>query len=456
MAVRRKKKRIHTRRVAAAVLCCALLLTAIGFGGAALLERLFASPEVQPPSSSVPIIPPLSSTPVDPTVRPVSSVTISNTGDILFHGKVIKDGLLSDGSYNYDHMFTYLKPYVEEATFATANLEGTLPGKDYSGYPKFGAPDAVAEALLRGGFDMLTTANNHTNDRGEAGLLRTAEVLTQNGLEFIGTRANVEDKNYLVKQMNDISVGMINYTYGSYLSDGRKSLNGLPCTSLASQLVNMFDYNKLDRFYTEMETAIANMKQDGAEVIVVYIHWGNEYRLTTNQYQRTIAQKLCDLGVDVIVGAHPHVVEPVQLLTSEISGKSTLCVYSMGNAISNQRVEEPSITMKSGHTEDGMLFSFTITKYSDGSVRITNADVLPTWVHLYNKTYQIIPLDKTVSDWSVFGLNQSRDGLERAQKSYDRTMAIVGDGLEQFEAFFAEQQQQLDEYNATLLANAAA
>ena len=150
-----------------------------------------------------------------------------------------------------------------------------------------------------------------------------------------------------------------------------------------------------------METAIANMKQDGAEVIVVYMHWGNEYRLTTTQTQRTMAQKLCDLGVDVIVGAHPHVVEPVDLLTSTVSGKNTLCVYSMGNAISNQRVEEPSITMKSGHTEDGMLFSFTVTKYSDGSVRLTDAAVLPTWVHLYSKTYQIIPLDKTVSDWSV-------------------------------------------------------
>ena len=455
MAVRRKKKRLRTRRIAAAVVCVALLLTAIGFGGAALIEKLFATPDAPPSNSSVPVIPPVSSDPVDPTVRPVSSVTISNTGDILFHGKVIKDGLLSDGSYNYDHMFAYLKPYVEKATYATANLEGTLPGKDYSGYPKFGAPDAVADALLGSGFDMLTTANNHTNDRGETGLLRTADVLAQKGFDFIGTRANTEDKNYLVKQMNGISVGMISYTYGAYRSDGRKSLNGLPCTSLASQLVNMFDYNKLDLFYTEMETAIANMKQDGAEVIVVYMHWGNEYRLTTTQTQRTMAQKLCDLGVDVIVGAHPHVVEPVDLLTSTVSGKNTLCVYSMGNAISNQRVEEPSITMKSGHTEDGMLFSFTVTKYSDGSVRLTDAAVLPTWVHLYSKTYQIIPLDKTVSDWSVFGLNQSRDGMERAKKSYDRTMAIVGEGLEKFQAFFAEQQRQLDEYNASLLAPAA-
>ena len=188
--------------------------------------------------------------------------------------------------------------------------------------------------------------------------------------------------------------------------------------------------------------------------MVFPIHWGDEYHIQQNKTQEAMAQKLSDLGIDVIVGCHPHVVQPVTVIESEVSGKSTLCVYSMGNAVSNQRIAQMD-DIKTGHTEDGMFVTFTFTKYSDGSVRVTGGEILPTWVHLYTqdgrKVYQIVPLDKGTEDWSgELGLGNSSNGVRDAEKSYDRTMAIVGDGLAEWEAFFQAQQQELDDTNRAL------
>ena len=121
------------------------------------------------------------------------------------------------------------------------------------------------------------------------------------------------------------------------------------------------------------------MENAGAEAIVLYIHWGVEYQTKQNKTQSTIAQKMCDLGVDVIVGGHPHVIQPMELLTStEDDNHKTICLYSTGNALSNQRKD--LMTLNTGHTEDGIIFTFTFSKYSDGTVRVENADLLPTWV----------------------------------------------------------------------------
>lgn len=463
MAARRPSKKVRRRRLAAGLFCLILFAGLIA-GGVWLVQRIMAADGPLPPANSAPVVNPTSATtaettrptdPPDPTIRPVASATVVNTGDILIHSPLLSNAAQSDGSYVFDPLFSVVKPYVEAADFATINLELSLPGSNYSGFPRFRTPDSLVDALLTAGFDLVTTANNHSNDGGADGFLRTMQVLQQKGLPFIGTRPAEQDKPYRVEQIGPVAVGMINYTYGTYLQDGRKALNGIACSTVTSPLVNMFDAGDLPRFYAEMEAALAAMRQDGAEVLVVYIHWGNEYRLTTTAVQRNIAQKLCDMGVDVIVGSHPHVVEPVDVLHSDVSGKNTLCVYSMGNAISNQRIQFMD-DVKSGHTEDGMLFSFTMTKYTDGSVRVTGADILPTWVHLYSegskRIYQIVPLDKSVEDWTVFGLNKSKTGLADAQKSYDRTMKIISEGLETFRQHFAAQQQALDEKNARLLA----
>jgi poly-gamma-glutamate synthesis protein (capsule biosynthesis protein) len=175
------------------------------------------------------------------------------------------------------------------------------------------------------------------------------------------------------------------------------------------------------------------MKDEGAEATMLFIHWGVEYQLTQNAQQEKIAQSLCDLGVDVIVGGHPHVVQPVDLLTSTTDpDHKTVCLYSMGNAVSNQRLGNISY-VKTAHTEDGVLFSVTFCKYSDGSVYLLSTDILPTWVYLDKSgspsSYTIIPLDETRSDQWAELYSLSDNVYESALKSYDRTMAIVGDGL---------------------------
>ena len=320
-------------------------------------------------------------------------------------------------------------------------MEGTLAESGFSGYPMFRCPDNLIDSAKNAGFDMFLTANNHSNDGGPAGFKRTAEVLKNKNVDFTGTRINEDDKKYIVKDINGIKVGMVNYTYGEISDSGITSVNGIPSNAQNSKLFNVFDYNKLDDFYSEQEKMIEEMKNSGAEKIIYYMHWGVEYQIKENKIQESIAQKLSDLGVDVIIGGHPHVVQPMDIIHSDISGKDTICIYSMGNAVSNQRKERMDI--KTGHTEDGVLFLITFTKYSDGNVLTSDVDVIPTWVNLYTekngkKVYQIVPLDKNV-DWNnSFNLNSSPIGLECANKSYDRTMKLISSGLEKSKNVISE------------------
>lgn len=375
-----------------------------------------------------------------------SRATISVTGDVIGHMPMLTAAYnAKTKTYNFDNIFTYIQRYASDSDYAIANLETTLRGTEggdkYRGYPCFNTPDAMADALKKAQFDMLLTANNHTYDSGLKGVTRTLEVLNDRGFDHIGTVLKASDKHYLVKEVNGIKIGMTCYTYEtSTASSTKKSLNGIPLSAEAGKLVDSFRYGKLDAFYGELEERLAAMKNEGAEVTVLFIHWGTEYQVVQNKYQKQMAQKICDLGVDVIVGGHPHVIQPVSLLTSKKdSSHKTLCLYSMGNAVSNQRKERA--TLKTGHTEDGCLFSVTFQKYSDGRVIVADTELLPTWVNLYtnNKTgkkvYQIIPLDKSVTDWKkAFGLSAS--AAYQAEKSYNRTVKITGEGMAQAQEYY--------------------
>ena len=363
----------------------------------------------------------------------VSTVNIGSTGDILIHSPMLPANYDENSrTYNFDKIFIHLTPYLKKLDYSVINLEVTLADTNFSGYPLFRCPDSLVDSAKKSGFDMFLTATNHSNDGGATGFTRTIEVLKSKNVDFIGTRLNSDDKKYIIKDINGIKIGMVNYTYGTISDNGVISVNGIPATSLNSRLINVFDYNHLDSFYTEQINIISEMAQNGADKIIYYMHWGDEYQLTPNATQKAIAQKLCDLGVDVIVGGHPHVIQPMDVLHSDISGKDTICIYSVGNSVSNQRQEVMDI--KSGHTEDGVLFTVSFTKYSDGNVLTSGVNILPTWVHLYRspnngkKVYQIIPLDKDI-DWNnSFNLSASTSGFERAKKSYDRTMQLLSNG----------------------------
>ncbi len=368
----------------------------------------------------------------DEPVHIVSTATIGSTGDILIHSPFLPAYYdETTQSHNFDKIFTHLEPYIKKLDYSVINLEVTLADKNFSGYPLFRCPDSLIDSAKSCGFDMFLTATNHSNDGGASGFTRTVEVLKNKNVDFIGTRLNSEDKKYIIKDINGIKVGMVNYTYGDISGDGVVSVNGIPATSANSRLINVFDYNKLEKFYSEQAEIIAEINQLGADKIIYYMHWGNEYQLKPNATQKAIAQKLCDLGVDVIVGGHPHVIQPMDVLHSDISGKDTICIYSVGNSVSNQRQE--IMDMKSGHTEDGVLFTVAFTKLSDGTVFTSDVEVIPTWVHLYRgkngkKVYQIVPLDKNV-DWSRnFNLSATSNGIERANKSYNRTMQLLSEG----------------------------
>ncbi|MGM9605586.1 MAG: CapA family protein, partial [Faecousia sp.] len=180
---------------------------------------------------------------------------------------------------------------------------------------------------------------------------------------------------------------------------------------------------------------------------MMFIHWGVEYVTTENALQDTIAQKLCDMGFDVIVGGHPHVVQPMDLLTSTVDpDHKTVVIYSLGNAVSNQRTGISSL-FPPGYTEDGVLFNVTFCKYSDGTVYLQDVDVIPTWVDLRTTSgryYHILPLDGSrMDDWQAM-LDLSDVGLSAATRSYNRTMGIVGEGLNLAKQYLADAQELRD------------
>lgn len=408
--------------------------------------------EILPPAVGEPIVQPEPEVvqPAEPEPEPIvktATATIAATGDVLMHYPIIKTGQVSgEGEYNFDSIFPYFNTYVSDADYAVANLETTLSGLDngykYQGYPRFNCPDGIVNSLERAGFDMLLTANNHSYDTGESGFLRTLSVVDEAGLDRIGTYLNSEEARYHIEDINGIKVGMICYTYETEDEDlALKSLNGIRLNENTTDLVNTFSYLRLEEFYAELEGHLTAMEAEGVQASVLFIHWGNEYQLQENDHQRAMAQAICDLGVDVIVGGHPHVVQPVTLLTAQNDpDHTTVCLYSMGNAVSNQRLARmPSYD---GYTEDGVLFQVTFASYSDGTVMLESAELLPTWVNLTKgaetgKTaYEIIPLDREVEDWkTAFTLSDGE--FEQAQRSYERTMSIVGEGMEQVRAALA-------------------
>ena len=379
--------------------------------------------ETEPPETTLP----------EPE-RVVATATIASQGDLLMHKPVFDTCLQSDGSYNFESIFRYVKEYVSAYDYAMANLETTFGGDQfkYQGNPEFNCPDALVNSVVEAGYDMLLTANNHAADTTAVGITRTVEKVREAGLAALGTQLNDEEPKYAVVDINGIRIGMVCYTYGYSASNGSFSLNGLAPIKDVGQ-VNYFMNNNLYKLYTQVQQQMDAMKAEGAEATMMFIHWGTEYQLTENATQQQIAQKLCDMGFDVIVGGHPHVVEPVDLLESTVDpDHKTVVIYSMGNAVSNQRTGISNL-FPTGYTEDGVLFTVTFEKYSDGTVYVAQTDVMPTWVNMSSvngkKEYNILPLDDSRRDqWqSLYNLTDALFGS--AEKSYDRTMSIVGEGL---------------------------
>lgn len=302
--------------------------------------------------------------------------------------------------YNYDDCFKLLTPALKDADYSIVNLELPLGGgPNYSGYPMFSAPDSYAKALKDAGFNLLLTANNHCLDRRDKGLRRTLDVLDSMKVDHIGTYRNPAERAKLVpfiKEINGMKVGFLNYTYGT---------NGININDGADVA-----YIDRDKIKAEIEAT----KRAGAEIIVAMPHWGVEYVLNENESQRSLADYFLKNGVDIVIGGHPHVVQPMKVVTDSVSGRRSLVVYSLGNMISN---------MTTANTRGGALVRVVIERDKNtGKVKFRNAeyDTFVTEVPSGAGTnFRVVP------SWDIAKLPASQKGNwtrhdETVTKLYDK------------------------------------
>ena len=434
-----------------------LMIFLVGRAAITFCLGLFAGGEhiVQLPGQASPVVDPAD---IPQTLKPIyvdssqvmelDRADIMVAGDLMLHLPIVRSSQTADG-YDFSSIFRYVQKYVSNANYAVVNLETTLSGsegKEFTGYPDFNSPDQIALNAKNAGFDMLLTGNNHIYDYGTAGLERTMSVIRDFGLDSLGTVASAEDTRHMIKNIGGVKVGMLCYTFADIDDKGNVTVNGHKTDSAAAGMINAFDYDKLSHFYTEVEGEIAAMRANGADALVAYIHWGDEYSSVINEKQRAIAQQLCDLGVNVLVGSHPHVVQPVELMSvSTEPARKMICVYSAGTLLSNLRAD--TINMETNHCEDGLLFSFTLSKYSDGTTRVSAVNLIPTWVMVQGsgegRNFYILPLDKSIEDWkSAFNLTDEQ--LSEAKNSSSRTMALVTGGLNQIKSYLTDKNAALD------------
>ncbi|MBN2611500.1 MAG: CapA family protein [Bacteroidales bacterium] len=315
-----------------------------------------------------------------------SFLKISFAGDIMGHdGQIAGAYIDSTGEYDYEPTFRYIKPYLQSVDIALANLEVTLAGPPYKGYPQFSSPDNLAAEANKAGFQVLVTANNHSLDRGVKGFTRTIEVLDSFNIIHTGTfkseQARIIDYPLLIEK-NNILLAVLNYTYGT---------NGL--TIKPPYIVNRIDTAQIR---TDLEKArLAN-----PDFIFVTIHWGTEYVRNENREQQRLAEFMIKKGADAVIGSHPHVVQPVKLYYPDKSDstKFNIIVYSLGNFVSNQRAQ---------YKDGGIIFEVSLTK-TNGYTSVSDYNYMPVWVYRKDKnqksTFYILPVDFYNSNSSFFNL----------------------------------------------------
>ncbi|WP_168198271.1 CapA family protein [Crassaminicella thermophila] len=355
-------------------------------------------------------------------------IKISAVGDIMVHGPQLRAQYNQNKEeYNFKNNFQFVKPYISQADIALCNLETTFGGvnKGYSSFPKFNTPDSLGEAIKDAGFDAVITANNHTIDSGGKGVFRTIKELKKLGLDVVGTKENEACENFIVKKVKNVKFGIIAYTYETPKWGNHKTLNSLIVPKEVESCINTFNYANVDEDLKKMKKEIQRMREQGVEVIIFYLHWGNEYHREPNKYQKKIAQYLTDVGVDIIFGSHPHVLQPIEFMENENRKKKTLVVYSMGNFLSNQRYE----ILKNRYTEDGIILNITLLKdFEKNLITIKEVAYVPTWVHKYfkngRKVYEIIPLNDALDNPTIYHL-LNKDSLWRAKNSKNNTTILI-------------------------------
>lgn len=364
------------------LLALALLLLLTGCGSAPSTQ----ADASEPPEAS------------EPVVQPNIVSTLAVCGDAMSHMPQTRDAYDSQaGAYDYKPMIRFAKPWIEQADYAVVNLETTFAGgPDYSGFPAFNTPDALGDALKDAGFDLVSTANNHCLDRGYDGMVRTLDVLDNLGLAHVGTYRSAEERaaqnGVHVADVGGIKVAFLSYTYGT---------NGIPLSKSHPDTVNilhtdyMSDAQVLDTARIADDLAAAEALSP--DLIAVIVHWGVEYQTTQNEHQEEIADFLFDHGADVILGSHPHVLQPMETRTLTDRDGTThtgFVCWSLGNFISSQNDE---------YTDTTVVLNLELTKNPNtGATDVTKVGYVP--LYMLDREQEV--------DGERFTLLDARRGIE--------------------------------------------
>lgn len=296
-------------------------------------------------------------------------ITLLFVGDLMQHDAQIKAAKTTTG-YDYTDCFKHVKEEISRADIAVANLEVTLGGKPYRGYPSFSAPDEFLYAVKDAGFDVLLTGNNHCLDRGSRGLERTILMLDSLDFAYAGTYVNEEERRErypLLVEKNGFRIVFLNYTYGT---------NGLEPVS--PRIVNYMDKE-------QMKEDIVLARRMRPDAIIACMHWGIEYRLLPRKAEKDLADWLLAQGVDHVIGSHPHVLQPMEVKRDAHTPAKHLVVYSLGNFISNMSKE---------NTDGGAMVRLELVKYSD-IVQMRSCDYSLVWTSRPflsgKKNYEVYP-----------------------------------------------------------------
>ncbi len=309
-------------------------------------------------------------------------ITVTTMGDFLMHMPVIYSVHNPiTGRFEFGEIFAPVRHLFTDADYSIANLETRLAGahRGYSGYPRFNCPADLAAEMRDVGLDMFLTANNHSLDQDVEGVLATIRHLEDAGLDHVGTYASQEDQERaFIKQLQGIQVGIMNYT---------ESTNGLPVPPDMPYLVNLIDRRAL------LEE-ISRLKEAGADIIIACLHFGVEYSRYPTDEQKELVKFLFGAGVDIVLGNHPHVVQPTHIRTVIKEGvpRKKFVAYSLGNFISNQRWR---------YSDSGLLVRLTIKKDLAGGVTVLEeVELIPVWVHTYlldgKLRYRVLPVHQAI------------------------------------------------------------
>lgn len=321
-------------------------------------------------------------------------ITLLFTGDIMGHDMQISSAYNdSTGTYSYDSVFKYVSPIISAADIAAGNLEVTLGGPPYKGYPAFSSPDALAEACKNAGFDVLFTANNHAADRGSKGIARTIRVLDSLQIKHTGTWTDSlahDTLSPLIISKGGITLALLNYTYGT---------NGI-----VVRPPSIVSYIDSARVSDDIKAATAR----GADPVIIFVHWGTEYDTLPDRQQLKDAEIMMKAGADIIIGSHPHVLQPMTA-SADSTGLTCPIVWSMGNFISNQRFER----------RDGGAMVMIEMMVRDSITYIIEAGYILTWVY--------VPVKNGKREFYILPCSQFEDrpGFFSKQADYEKMMNFV-------------------------------